>query len=126
MYRGGLATPEKKLFARELRKHQTSAEQKLWQVLRRKALGVRVHRQKIKYGYILDFYIPKLAVAIEIDGAKHDAARDAQRDRNLAKWGITTVRFGNDFVLSRDAFDLLAATVVALKNLEGKGVRQGL
>ena len=124
MYHGGLASQEKRKFARELRRNQTTAEKKMWQVLRRKSLGYRVHRQKIKYGYILDFYCPKLGVAIEIDGAQHDVAKDAQRDRNLARWGIRTVRFANDFVLSRDAFDLLADTVVALKNLEGKGVRR--
>lgn len=62
-----LASDEKKQFARNLRVHQTPAEDALWQAIRAKKLGVSVKRQAILYGWIADFWIPECNLVIEVD-----------------------------------------------------------
>lgn len=51
--------------------------------------------------YILDFYCPDLKLAVEIDGSIHEdcVQVDKQRDYNLKKIGITTIRFP-DYVVT--------------------------
>ena len=55
-----------------------------------------------KKAYILDFYLPTLKLAIEIDGASHNSEHartyDQIRDSLAAKKGIRVVRFSNDEV----------------------------
>lgn len=60
-----------KALRRELRQNMTKAEIYLWERIRRKSLGVRVKRQYGIGPYILDFYIPQLNLAIEVDGKIH-------------------------------------------------------
>ena len=73
--------------------------------LRRKQLGVRIHRQAVFLGFILDFWCPAAQLAIEIDGECHDLAKDGERDRILMKTrGVMTLRYSNALVLeSSDA-----------------------
>jgi|SRR5882762_2236210 len=89
--------PEKWEFASRLRKNLTSSERAIWELIRRKSLGVRVHRQKLILGYIVDFWIPKVALAIEIDGSYHELPKqkawDHQRDKALLAIGIRTLRY---------------------------------
>ena len=90
---------------RKLRKNQTSAESILWELLRnRKLSGYRFVRQYSVGPYILDFYCPRLKVAIELDGIHHslpDQARyDKERDDNLSMFGIRILRFWNDELLN--------------------------
>lgn len=115
----------KRDLARRMRLNPTAAEFKFWQAVRGKSLGVRTHRQKIKRGYILDFYVPKLGLAIEIDGPEHDPKKDAQRSAHLLKSGIRTIRFTDSFVMENKLHILVAAIVAAFKNLEGKGSEAG-
>ena len=56
--------------AQELRKEMTREEKQLWYNLL-KRLPFDVKRQKTIHNFILDFYIPKLKIAIEIDGIQH-------------------------------------------------------
>ncbi|MBQ8914713.1 MAG: DUF559 domain-containing protein [Clostridia bacterium] len=47
--------------------------------------------------YILDFYIPEVKIAIELDGRQHgrekDRYADRERDSFLAKEGIMVLRY---------------------------------
>jgi len=86
--------------ARELRKNMTEAERIMWSRLRRgQKGGLNVRRQHPKQTYILDFYIPSVHLAIEIDGSVHDEdsvwKRDELRERNLKTWGIDVMRISN-------------------------------
>lgn len=56
--------------ARELRKNQTPAELKLWNVLRK--AKTKIYRQRVVHGFIADFYIPKHNIIIELDGGYHN------------------------------------------------------
>ena len=42
--------------AKELRREMTPAEKLLWQELRANKLGVRIRRQQVIQGFIVDFY----------------------------------------------------------------------
>lgn len=110
--------PALKSNARKLRSDMTDAEQLLWEKLRRKQLhGVQFYRQKPIGPYIVDFYAPATALAVEIDGSQHletDAVkRDATRDEYLTKQGLQVLRFDNLQVLKEtDAvLNVIDATV---------------
>jgi very-short-patch-repair endonuclease len=51
------------------------------------------------WGYIADFYCPKLRLCLEVDGGYHRPEIDNYRDQALANHGITTLRFSNAQVL---------------------------
>jgi len=79
-----------------MRKKPTHHEAILWEQLRCKRLGgLTFQRQSVLRGYIVDFYCPSCSLAIEVDGATHDAHKDAIRDRNLGKLSIDVLRFSN-------------------------------
>jgi very-short-patch-repair endonuclease len=87
--------------ARQLRRDQTSAEQILWALLRRRQLaGVRFRRQHPVGRYVLDFCAPALRLAIELDGEIHSAQRDqdAHRSEQLEAFGYRVIRFKNEEV----------------------------
>jgi very-short-patch-repair endonuclease len=46
-------------------------------------------------GFIVDFYCDGARLAIELDGAYHDADDDAERDRALARMGVEVMRVEN-------------------------------
>jgi very-short-patch-repair endonuclease len=54
------------------------------------------------YGYIFDLFIPKLKIAIEIDGGIHDVKEnhDTKRDIKFYDKGIITIRVKNDEIKS--------------------------
>lgn len=94
---------------RDLRKAETDAERKLWQVLRNKQMsGLKFFRQYSIGKYILDFYCPQCRLAIEIDGSQHmeNVDYDNSRTDSLRKLNIFVLRFWNNEVL---------------KNIEGVG-----
>jgi very-short-patch-repair endonuclease len=97
--------PEKKAFARELRKRATHAERQFWQLLRKCQLGIRFRRQSVLRGYIADFYAPRIRLVVEVDGCVHEGREqyDEARDKALADIGILTMRFTNDEVLNDSA-----------------------
>ena len=62
-------------------------------------MGLRVKRQYGIGPYILDFYIPKQKVAIEIDGGIHELSevkeKDVNKDSFLMENGISVIRIKN-------------------------------
>lgn len=90
---------------RELRKEMTRAEALLWEELRRKKIeGVRVRRQFGIGPYIIDFFIPRVNLAIEVDGRVHlkpeVKEKDINRDAFLNENGIIVIRITNEEVLN--------------------------
>jgi very-short-patch-repair endonuclease len=85
-------TPQNLERVRHLRNSMSQSEKKLWQRLRRNALGVRFRRQVPVGRYVLDFYCPAARLAVEVDGELHDPERDAARDAFMANLDIRTLR----------------------------------
>lgn len=88
---------------RELRsKKPTRAENKIWYEFLR-FIKPRTHRQRSMGRFIADFYIPKAALIIEIDGDVHSnekaIAKDLERTTFFNELGITVIRFSNSDVL---------------------------
>lgn len=90
---------QQKLFlAKQFRKQQTKTEQIIWRELRRKKLmGLKFKRQYVTLGYIIDFYCPKLKLAIEIDGGIHNSKKelDRLREKIIKARNIKFIRFSN-------------------------------
>ena len=87
--------------AKELRREQTSAETKLWYVLRNRQLGgYKFRRQQPLGKFIVDFICKSAKLVIEIDGDSH--AEQVAYDRSRTKWleerGYEVVRYTNDDV----------------------------
>ena len=86
---------------RRLRKKTSSSEKIVWTYLRRKQiLDERFLRQFSVDYYVLDFYCPRLRLAIEIDGDSHFINQDAidydrERQDYIENLGITFLRFTN-------------------------------
>ncbi|MEK7062846.1 MAG: endonuclease domain-containing protein [Patescibacteria group bacterium] len=101
---------------KELRNNATKAEVALWSKLKNSQLGFKFVRQYSAGPYILDFYCPKLRLAIELDGIIHaDKEKklyDKDRDEYLKSVDIKTIRFWNN--------DILKDMQSALKNLQVK------
>jgi very-short-patch-repair endonuclease len=93
--------------AKELRKAMTPAERKIWydyfQPLQ-KQIGMRILRQRPINQFIVDFYIPKAKLVIEIDGETHfteDAIiYDRERTEVLEGLWIRVLRFTNNEVMT--------------------------
>ena len=101
--------------ARALRKAATPEEETLWELVRHDKLGIPIRRQHPLGAFIVDFYCPRAKLAIELDGANHEPARDEKRDAMLAKRGILVVRFENVHVRERTEDVLNAIKDIALK-----------
>jgi homoserine kinase type II len=93
--------PYIKEFARSLRKNQTQAEQRLWQILRKKSLGFRFRRQfPIDNKYIADFVCLEKRLIIEIDGGQHsESIKDIERTLYLENQDFRVIRFWNNEIL---------------------------
>jgi len=89
--------------SRRNRTKPTETEKIIWEkVLSRDKTGYRFLRQKPIDRFIIDFYCPKLLLAIKIDGGSHIKKKgtDEMRDKFLKQIGITTIRFTNEEVLN--------------------------
>lgn len=84
---------------RRLRKSMPDGERILWSKLNRKQMnGYRFRRQASIGKYIVDFYCPKLKLAIEVDGDQHFWKRgtieyDQKRQKEIESLGIKFLRF---------------------------------
>lgn len=92
--------PNLRRFARRMRKESTTAEERLWKVLRNRRLADFKFRRQHPFGpYILDCYCPEVKVVIEADGDTHATAEgqesDRGRDAYLGANGIVVLRFWN-------------------------------
>jgi len=91
---------DEKIKRRMLRKNMPQAEVILWSKLKDKGLkGYKFRRQYSVEKFVIDFYCPKLKLAIELDGDSHfieDAViRDKERQTIIESYGITFLRFTN-------------------------------
>lgn len=86
----------------------TKCEKKLWAVIRKDQLGVRVLRQKVIEGFIIDFYIHKYKLIIEVDGESHNGneRNDSFREEILRAKGYRIIRFW-DWEVDDDLEDVL-------------------
>lgn len=84
--------------ARSMRKAMTKEELKLWCNFL-KQLPISVRRQKVVGNYIVDFYIPSIKLAIELDGSQHyddkQKEYDNKRTAYLESLGIKVTRYTN-------------------------------
>jgi very-short-patch-repair endonuclease len=93
---------------RILRKNTTSAEKIVWTYLMRKQiLNERFLRQFSIEFYVLDFYCPRLRLAIEIDGDSHFVNQDTvdydkERQVFIERLGIKLLRFKNEEVYTEN------------------------
>ena len=60
--------------------------------------GYKFRRQHVIGNCIVDFFCPRKALIVEVDGDTHEADSDARRDEVNAHRGFTTVRFTNEEV----------------------------
>ena len=85
--------------ARTLRKCMTKEEKHLWYDFL-KTLPVSVNRQKNIGNYIVDFFIAKERIVIEIARFQHGMSRnheaDLKRDEELRALGILVLRYSNE------------------------------
>ena len=99
--------------AKELRKNMTKEERHLWYDLLKK-LPYNVRRQHGIERYIVDFYIAKKKLVIELDGIQHSSPEhkkaDEERDAVLSRWGLTVLRYSNNSV--RNQFQAVAADIL--------------
>jgi very-short-patch-repair endonuclease len=90
--------------------------------------GVQFEQQKIVQkgllkGYLIDFYLPKLRLAIEVDGGYHQEVeqiiRDGQRTDYLISRGIKVIRLSNLLVQNKQAkCILILQRAIANRKLE--------
>lgn len=103
--------------AKELRRDQTDAEQRLWYHLRaQRFMGLKFKRQKPIGPYIVDFVCSECRLIIEADGGQHqdDAAYDRRRDAWLKEQGYVVLRFWNHEVMQQLESVLEAIRLAAL------------
>lgn len=72
----------------------------LWNELKNKKMfGFKVRRQYGVKNYVIDFYCPKLKLAIEVDGDVHyfkdKKVKDEQKNQALKERGIFLIRIKN-------------------------------
>jgi very-short-patch-repair endonuclease len=92
VYLKNLVSAEKKEFARTMRVNPTPPKAMMWEMLRRRRLGYRFHRQAVIRGFIADFWCPALRLVVEVDGKQHDFGYDNRRDTIMRQLGIGVVR----------------------------------
>ncbi|MEB3293359.1 MAG: endonuclease domain-containing protein [Synechococcales bacterium] len=105
--------------AKELRKHPTPAERKLWEQYLR-SFPYRVLRQRPIDHFIVDFYCAALRLVIEVDGEVHDSeqsqAYDEERSKILQSYGLIVLRVKNVEVM--EEFDRVCAKIEAFLECE--------
>ena len=107
--------------ARELRKNMTPEEKHLWYDFLI-YLPMTTHKQKNIGNYIVDFYIPKARLVIEVDGMQHREEEhleaDRKRDFDLKMLGNRVMRFSN--------FDIkVNFPIVCYDIMQALGIREG-
>jgi len=123
--------PALKQRRRELRRNRTEAEQTFWAHVRdRRFLGLKFIRQYSAGPYILDFYCPKMKLAIELDGGQHtedcNKEYDAARSAYLKSQGIDVMRFWNHEVLQEtdSVLNMIAQKITPPSPLTSRGVTE--
>jgi very-short-patch-repair endonuclease len=97
------ANPKLKERAKEKRKAGVLGEVLFWNKVKNKQfLGLDFDRQKVIENYIVDFYIKRLGVVIEIDGCSHDDKEeyDANRDEFLKACSLDVIHITDSDIRS--------------------------
>ena len=104
----------------------TPEEKQLWYDFL-KLLPYTVKRQHNIDNFIVDFYIPKKKIVIELDGIQHLIPKhieaDLKRDEVLATWGIKVLRYSNKSVNENYGAvvnDILAHLSLSFSDLKSK------
>jgi very-short-patch-repair endonuclease len=88
---------DKQAMARFLYKHRTHGERTLAHFLR--YLHIEHQEQHVLYGWIVDFFLPRLNCVVEVDGSFHlipkRAAEDRHRDAVLRSKGLRVLHYDN-------------------------------
>ena len=105
-----------------LRKSMPTAELILWSKLKNKQLlGHKFRRQYGVESYSVDFYCPKVKLALELDGDSHynEGSEEEDRERHnfIERYGITILRFTNDDV-KRNLHGVMLAIEEKINELE--------
>ena len=112
--------------AQALRKNMTKEEKHLWYDFLRR-LPIQAHRQYNIGNYIVDFYIPKKHLVIEIDGRQHltreHKEKDGERDEFLYKEGLVVLRFSNDSI--RKSFSAVCQVILNTIGLGFEDLKEG-
>jgi very-short-patch-repair endonuclease len=111
-----------KTLRKKLRNTVPDAERKLWQALRKSnILGYKFTRPYGVGRYVLDFYCPRIRLAIELDGSQHmeeqNQKYDEQRTEFLNSQNITVVRFYDNEVFLNlvGIIDKIISTITTLE-----------
>ena len=114
--------------ARDLRRHMTPAERKLWYGFL-SHFRYRVLRQRPIDHYIVDFYCPQLKLVIEVDGESHftedGKVCDDERTAVLEGYGLRLMRFSNQDVLRNLEAVCAAIEAVGAEQIPPTPSRQG-
>ena len=106
-------------YARELRKEMTREERDLWYKFLR-YFPIVVKKQYVINNYIVDFFIPRKKIAIEIDGSQHyepeARAADQVREEELMRYGLRVLRYTNFDVQKR--FEGVASDILKKVGLD--------
>jgi len=85
--------------ARRLRRDMTSAERRLWRMLKESFADHHFRRQVPIRHFIADFASHKAKIVIEVDGGHHDPSIDAARTQVIEGEGYRVLRIWNNEVL---------------------------
>ena len=113
-------------FARKNRRSGNLAEIVFWlQVHRKHFHGLDFDRQKVIGTYIVDFYVKRLGLVVEIDGGSHNEKMDydARRDDYLKGLGIKVFRTTDYDVLQHVDIVLEDLRIFILDNYEHEDVK---
>jgi len=109
----------------QLREEMTKAELLLWQQLKNKQmLGYKFRRQHSIGAYVVDFYCPKIKLAVEIDGMTHitneEIEYDRQRQEEIETLGIQFLRFTNEMIFNdlNNVLNEIKGKIEVIENLE--------
>lgn len=122
--------PEEKEIRRYLRRYSTQTERIMWNILRKKQIrGYKFRRQYSVGAFILDFYSPRLELAIEIDGISHATSKamkeDAIRQRIIEEYGIRFLRFNDEEVLN-NAERVIEKIEKAIEKIDSMNISKSL
>lgn len=113
------------LRSRILRQEQTSAEKKMWGILKdRKLLGLKFRRQHPVGSYYADFACLESRVIIEIDGGQHcESKKDEARTKFLNAQGFHVLRFWNNDVMDNVDGVVQSLTLTLSQHALGEGTK---
>jgi len=110
--------------ARSLRRNETEAEHRLWNLLRNRQLDGRKFARQLAIGpYFADFACREAALIVELDGSQHaDSPGDEIRTQFLTAQGYSVLRFWNIDVL-RDPEGVATSILAAIAGHPSPGQR---